>query len=164
MKTIFLGLFSITAGVILSILLYDVPVNNHSYSFNADDLKSLDTGFLFLDIFLNNLLVGIVLAILGYFSGGLLSLVVLFWNGYLLGMIYKMGLETLPIIEVLFYSKHLLFEIPALILFANFGLKGFDFFQKIVVDKEINIIPLSEFKKLIVPVILICFGSILEVI
>ena len=44
-------------------------------------MKVIDTCFNFLDIFLNNLIVGLILSIFGFLSGGLVTIIVLFWNG-----------------------------------------------------------------------------------
>ena len=39
-------------------------------------------------IFLNNMRVGLLMAILGFASGGLFTLIILYWNGFLLANIF----------------------------------------------------------------------------
>ena len=85
------------------------------YEIAYDEMKIIDTGFNFLDIFLNNLIVGIILSIFGFLSGGIITIIVLFWNGYVFSIIFNMAFNLLEIKEILYYSKHIPFEIIGLL-------------------------------------------------
>jgi uncharacterized membrane protein SpoIIM required for sporulation len=103
----------------------ETKIENKRYEISYDEMKVIDTGFNFLDIFLNNLIVGLILSIFGFLSGGLITIIVLFWNGYILSIIFNLALNLLETIEILYYSKHIPIEIIGLILLSSIGFRGF---------------------------------------
>lgn len=117
-----------------------------------------------LGVFISNLTVGFLLSIVGYFTGGLLTILILIWNGFLVAMVYNMAYYLLPMNTILYATKHAPFEIYAFLIFADFGLKGRLFVKKILVNNEINLTIFPSLKNLIFPIILLFFASILEVI
>ena len=135
-----------------------------TYTFSPDDLKSFDTGSLFFDIFLNNLILGILLSIAGYFTGGIITSALLFWNGYILGSVFKTSSLILTASEILFYSKHIFTELLAFILFSEFGYKGFNFYKKIILNKHIEVFTFGEFKSLVSPVLLLILSAYIEIL
>jgi uncharacterized membrane protein SpoIIM required for sporulation len=80
----------------------------------------------FCKILFKNLIVGGFNSVFGYFTGGLFSIVVLFWNGMLIGIIIKSTPIESPVIPYFIY--HGFFEIMEFIFFGLIGLKCFDFF------------------------------------
>ena len=134
-----ISFITLLIGFLYYIMTY-VPFNySGEYNFNPDEMKSVDTGISFLDIFLNNFFLCLILSFIGYFTGGLLTLILLFWNGYIIAMIYNLAFRVIALNEIVFLSKHLPFEILAIILFSEFGLNGFHFYKKIIIDKKIII-------------------------
>lgn len=116
----------------------ETNIENKRYEISYDEMKIIDTGFNFLDIFLNNLIVGFILSIFGFLSGGLITIIVLFWNGYILSIIFNLALNLLETKEILYYSKHIPIEIIGLILFSSIGFKGFLFYKDVFFQKKIN--------------------------
>jgi len=157
----------ILAGVLYFCLSYNVPENwtlSDHHVFSYDDIKNFNTGSLFLDIFLNNLLVGLMLSVFGFITGGMLSVVILFWNGYLLGIIYSAVFSIVPWSDIVYNSKHIPTELYALIIFATLGFQGFHFCKALLVERKICKQHIPKMKKTIFPIILLFVSAILEVL
>lgn len=96
---------------IVGFSLYIPVINNTAtmtiYSFDESELNNYRTGLLFFDIFLNNLIICFFIAFFGYVSGGILTLIVIFWNGYILSMFMKTGYSLMPFSDFLYLSKHI---------------------------------------------------------
>ena len=137
-------------------------IYSHDYIFDPEVLKSYDTGHLWLDIFLNNLFLCLIISVIGYFTGGFLTVTLLFWNGYILGIIYNAGFMNLSLDELIYNSKHLPFELTAIVLFSNFGLKGFQFYKSIILEKKFELTLLGNFGRLFIPTVLLLTSSIIE--
>ena len=135
-------------------------IDNGSFT----EIKTIDTGYLFVDIFVNNLIIGFMLSILGFISGGLVTTVILFWNGYLISIIYDIAFSILTIEDILYFSKHVPIEIFALILFAKIGIEGFFFYRRIICNNKIEFKKMPKFNEFILPIILLFTASIIEVI
>lgn len=134
------------------------------YEITYDEMKIIDTGFNFLDIFLNNLTVGIILSIFGFLSGGIVTIFVLFWNGYILSIIFNMAFNLIEIKEILYYSKHIPLEIIGLLLLSSIGLRGFNFYREAFFRKKINLNIIPKSNEFVLPVILLFIASIIETI
>ncbi|WP_340065231.1 stage II sporulation protein M [Ascidiimonas aurantiaca] len=167
MKSNILALLIIIFGMVFYFVfnseIPDTPTSQE-YRIDYDDVKSIKTGIDLLDIFLNNLFVGLMLSLLGFFTGGLLTTLVLFWNGYILAIVYHIGFEVLSFDTLLYYSKHIPLEFFAFILFANTGFKGFYFIKDIILKKKINLKMLPKFQKLLIPTCLLLLAAIIEVL
>lgn len=135
-----------------------------NYKIDPEDLKSFDTGILFFDIFFNNLLLGFMLSVFGFFTGGILTSILIFWNGYLLAMIFYSAFKILPLHEIFYFSKHIPLEILAFIFLAEIGLEGFNFFKKILMKEEFSFYPLLYCRKIILSVSLLLIAAFLETI
>jgi hypothetical protein len=140
----------------------ETKIENKRYEISYDEMKVIDTGFNFLDIFLNNLIVGLILSIFGFLSGGLVTIIVLFWNGYILSIIFNLALNLLETIEILYYSKHIPIEIIGLILLSSIGFKGFLFYKEVFFQKKINLKIIPKSNEFILPVSLLFIASIIE--
>lgn len=132
------------------------------YEIKYDEMKIIDTGFNFLDIFLNNLIVGLILSILGFLSGGLITIIVLFWNGYILSIIYNMAFNLLDSKEIFYYSKHIPLEMIGLILLSSIGFKGFFFYKEVFLEKKINLKIIPKSSEFALPILLLFIASIIE--
>lgn len=121
--------------IILSVFLFGFIVfkapntqpTDLKYSFNLSQLNNFNSGYLYLDIFLNNLLICLFIAFFGFLSGGVITLIVIFWNGYLLSMFMKTGYSLMQLSDFIYFSKHIPLELISIFMFANFGLGGGDF-------------------------------------
>lgn len=163
-------LFSLSVfafGFVIIFIFLNLEVSNNDLNpikFSGyENLQIIDTNIKFLDIFFNNLVVAFILSILGFLSGGLLTIVTLFWNGFLLGIILFLGYYGLEIHTFLYLIKHIPLELYAFLIFSEFGLKGFNLYKKILTNNEtIDIQSTLNFKKLIAPIIILFIASIIE--
>ncbi len=91
---------------------------------------SFDFG-LFLNIFRNNFFASLMIAYLGYFSAGICSVLLLAWNGYLVGCYTT----YYPIVEnninYHYFLYHGIFEITALCIAGVIGFKGISLYGTI---------------------------------
>lgn len=71
-------------------------------------------------------------------SGGIITVVVLFWNGYILSIIYHLVYKIIDYQEIIYYSKHIPLEIIALIMFSSIGFRGFFFTKKLFFIRNLN--------------------------
>ena len=80
-KLVLVSLLFFSFGCVFSIVNYSVLPNAQSEVIPIDIFDSTHN---FLSIFKNNLYVGLLLSIGGYLSGEILTIVILYYNGYLL--------------------------------------------------------------------------------
>ncbi len=152
--------FIILAVFIIGFLLYNPEqvkynTSNLKYSFDVTELNNFNSGILFFDIFINNLIICLFIAFFGYISGGIITLIIIFWNGYLLSMFIKTGYSLMQLNEFIYFSKHIPLELFSIFMFANFGLNGFDFYKKLIIKNEIHLIHKREFTRLLLPLMTI---------
>lgn len=156
--------------LILVIILYNFkplninlnhPVSNTFYR----NMQFLHSKFIFVNIFVTNLFVGLILSIIGFFTGGILTLLILIWNFFLLWLVYFPVFTTNRNISIiLYFSKHLPIEIYAFVLFSLIGFRGFKFYTKLIISHELDKELLPNLKELLFPSILLFFSSLIEVI
>ena len=153
MKYKLLSLLIFTLGFLSYILFFkttysveDTCIVENKISY--ENIQMIDIGIDFLNIFINNLIVAFFLSFLGFLSGGVLTSIVLFWNGYLFAIIILLGYHGLDIQTFLYALKHGPLELYALFVFAGVGFRGFSFFKKIILEKEINLALIPKAKQL----------------
>jgi uncharacterized membrane protein SpoIIM required for sporulation len=113
---------------------------------------------IFCGIFFNNTLVGLLISLLGFLTGGFASIIILFWNGVIIGGLLKShGIQDAAIP---YFIYHGIFEITALLGFGVVGLKGWDFYVNLFKNNEIKI----QFHKnlFIYSLILLFISAIIE--
>lgn len=120
------------------------------------------TIMLFSKIFLTNTVVALLLSIGGYFSGGLLSVIISLWNGVKLGMIVGQALFHLSLISLLLAFIHGPFEIVALCWFGGIGMLGFWNVKRIWNNKKPVLISFPGYKKFVPPLVLLFGSAIIE--
>lgn len=81
---------------------------------------------LFFDIFFRNVAVGVFIAIVGFFTGGIATVTTLLWNGVIVGSLLKSYQISDSILQYFVY--HGIFEISAFICFGMVGLQGISFY------------------------------------
>jgi len=154
-------------GILLFFITKDTshlaPKDTHAEISFYEKIKFYNN-FEVIGIFIYNLTLGFLLSIMGYFTGGLLTLLILIWNGFLIAMVYNLAIYKLSIDTILYSSKHIPFEILAFLIFAEFGLKGRFFISKILKKNEIDFSLFPNIKNLIYPSFLLIISSILETI
>ncbi|CEN36695.1 stage II sporulation protein M [Capnocytophaga cynodegmi] len=136
-----------------------LPITNDEYNYLFDADKDYSS----MEIFLNNMRVGFFMSVIGFLSGGTLTVIILYWNGLWLANIFFVALNILPVFEIVYCLKHAPTEIFAFSLFSSIGFKGFLFYKKIFYgDDKDNVIPKPiEF---VLPTLLLFFSSIIEVL
>ena len=128
-------------------------------------MQILHSQYNFVNIFVTNLFVGIVLSIIGFFTGGILTLLILIWNFFLLWLVYFPVFTTHRNINaILYFSKHLPIEIYAFVLFSLIGFRGFKFYTKLIISHQLDKKLLPNLKELLFPSILLLLSSLIEVI
>ncbi|NIO16660.1 MAG: hypothetical protein GTN70_06625 [Deltaproteobacteria bacterium] len=110
-------------------------------------------------IFLNNALKSLITILLGFFFG-LIPILFISGNGYLLGVLVSLAGTRLGFGEVaLRILPHALFEVPAFILAGSLGLwLGLRFFRKVRYREEFRpylSLSLKKFFRIVVPLLLI---------
>ncbi len=157
-------------GIVLFFISKDtsqLPINTPNIEAKISFFESMEAfkGYEFIGIFLHNIVVGILLSVVGYFTGGFLTSVVLIWNGFLVALVYNMGIiYQLPLDSILYASKHAPVEVYAFLVFADFGLQGRIFITKIFKHNEIDFSLIPNYRKLLFPTILLIIAAFLETI
>ncbi|MBS9768355.1 MAG: stage II sporulation protein M [Flavobacteriaceae bacterium] len=156
-------------GIVLFIISKDtsqLPITTDNSEIKISFYESMEAfqGYEFIGIFLHNIVVGILLSIIGYFSGGFLTSIVLIWNGFLVALVYNIGIYQLPLDTILYASKHVPFEVYAFLVFADFGLQGRFFITKILKHNEIDFSLIPNYRKLLFPTVLLVISAFLETI
>lgn len=117
-------IFSALLGVLLSNGKFTIAA-----TFNATECYIFDTKIL-LKIFINNLLVSFFISLGGYLTCGILSIVIIFWNGFLIGCL----IDTIPASSENPFSLfvyHGVFEFFAFCFSGIVGMYGIDFYRNI---------------------------------
>ncbi len=128
--TIFI--LSIIIGLYIGHLLY-IPPGKAIPPANTNDLLT------FRKIFFTNYLVAIVIVFLGYFSGGFISVLIIAINGFSTGYFFNyLDIPKLGGLKGVMYKLifHAPLELFALFLMGSIGLRGFDFVQSFIKNKD----------------------------
>jgi hypothetical protein len=129
-------------------------------------LPNENTAFLqlFTKIYSTNLIIGtVVIYFLSYVTGGLLAILILFINGFILGRLLMEFMLTKAIgIEVKALSIiHMPIEIYAFLLLSIYSHKGFYLIVNMIQKNEVSVKYLPKFKILLFPVFLLFIAAIL---
>ncbi len=155
------SLLVLIIGALYSFMSFKV-ISTHAFS--IDNLELLGNAHEnFYSIFCNNLIVGALLAVGGYLSGGLLTVIILFWNGFLLTEI----VQSAMLLDIsgwdIAYSLmlHGPLEIFAFLLFAKIGLGGWQFYKGILREHTITFKNIT-LKGVLCPVALLVVAALIE--
>lgn len=160
----------ITIILILVLILYcfkplDLSLITNNTNSIASNLGIIHTKYDFINIFVTNLTVGLVLSIAGFFTGGLLTLFIIIWNIVLFWLLYSIAISNHNDINAIIYLlKHAPIEIYALALFSIIGFRGFKFYKKLIKLQQFDSNLLPNVKEIILPAILLIFASLIEVL
>jgi len=115
-------------------------------------------------IFLHNLFVASMICIGGYVTGGLLSLVMLLYNGFLTTSIIINDFLSHKGIWYLFNHLflHGIFEITSFIWFGAIGVSGFFAWKSLIYSKPIRSQSQFSLGRLYAPLILLAIAAIVE--
>lgn len=155
--------------LILVLTLYCFKPSDLSLISNKDNNITNNFGIIhtkydFINIFVTNSVVGLVLSIAGFFTGGILTLLIIVWNILLVWILYWIALSNNNNISTILYLlKHAPLEIYALAMFSIIGFRGFKFYRKLVKLQLFDIELLPNIKELILPIILLLLASLIEV-
>lgn len=120
------------------------------------------TIMLFFKIFLTNAGVALLLSVGGYFSGGLLSVIISLWNGVKLGIIVGQTLFHISLLYVFLGLIHFPLEITAFCWFGGLGLLGFLNVKRIWNNKKPTLAEFPGYKKFMLPFSLLFGAAIIE--
>lgn len=151
---------------LVGVMVYKPVTGVTANSLGASDfsLGMFGTGIIFTDIFLNNLVVCLFTAFFGYLTGGLVVLVVVFWNGYLLSIFLHGGVGMMEMADFIYSLKHMPLEFVAIFMFGKFGLKGFDLYKDLLFQNRINLICKRDIISLRLPILLLLVSAIIEIL
>ncbi len=96
---------------------------------------------LFRLFFFTNYLIAVIIVFLGYFTGGIISITIIFINGLSFGFglnytnFEKLGGVRGSVIRLIFHAP---VEIFALCLMGSIGLRGFDLVKNFVLTKQLS--------------------------
>jgi uncharacterized membrane protein SpoIIM required for sporulation len=151
--------FSIICGFLLSYYLEKKGISVN-YSINNQQNIIIFRSDVFCQIFFQNCFIALLISIGGFLTGGLVSIIILFWNGAMIGGFFKYYLIDDTIIPYFIY--HGIFEITAFLCFGIIGLKGWNFYRNLF---KKNIIKFYFQKNLFVfSTIALFIGAIIETI
>ncbi|HMP32329.1 MAG TPA: stage II sporulation protein M [Saprospiraceae bacterium] len=142
---------------------FSFTYQKHTYVENND--FSLYYKFSIIDfyfIFINNLSVALIMAILGYFSFGLITFLVTFYNGFLLGSIATYYVLENSIIKFFSNMLHGPIEISAFCMFGAIGLTGFNKSFNFKTSSEFLTLLKSKFMFIIVALLLLMLAAFIE--
>lgn len=147
-------------GSIYSILNFEIIQKTDTSIYK---LEIFDTPHTFYNILSNNIIVGLLISIGGYFSGGFLVIVILFWNGFFLSEIILTSIAlNIPHREIIYGTiYHGIIEIFALLIFGKIGLKGWEFYKRIFYKNKFTLHDLN-IKYLLIPIILLLISAVIE--
>jgi len=120
-------------------------------------IKDLNPFLIFLFIFINNSVKSLLMVLLGFFFG-LIPLIFIITNGYMLGVVIavtqlKIGMSAVLISLI----PHGIFEIPAVLIASGYGmLLGYKFFRKLFFKEPFEAhlkLSLNKFWKIVVPLL-----------
>ncbi|MBN2596395.1 stage II sporulation protein M [Labilibaculum sp.] len=154
-----LSLFSI--GIIIGELL-STPVDSQTIQTPKTLIEIQSFNFeAFFNILSNNLLVAFCLSILGYLTGGIMSCLVLIWNGVIIGLITPKNLNTGNFFNFIeYFIYHGVIEILAFFLFAIIGMKGFYFYKKLMTYQSLPSLP--HWKEFTLPLSFLIIAAVIE--
>lgn len=160
-KRVFLSLLFFLAGIFLSYWSFKPAF---SLSFLSDGINIIEKDNSFIVIFTNNLIVGLLLSLGGYLSGGLLSIIILFWNGFFLSEIIQISIALAIEMDTILYSLiyHAPLEIYSFLLFSSVGIRGFYIVKDIYLNKNKGALSLPKITEFIPPTFILFISAIIE--
>lgn len=131
---------------------------------NMDEIAAhFDIGtYPFITILFNNLLVALLIIGLGFITGGAGALIILFFNGYLFGLICSLGFSLMDTTTLILKLLHGPTEILAFILCSAIALRGFRFYQALLKRQVFQTSLIPNVKELLLPIILIVCSALIE--
>lgn len=143
-----------------SLILKSEGLANYHLMYSRDIVGNLATGGM---IFLNNVLTGFILSVLGYFSFGFLSVMVSLYNGYIFGILINGFVSKYAIGSIYLVFLHAPTELLALCILGAMGLKGFGNINKLLVNKHNGYFEsFPGYKALLLPLLLLFISAFIE--
>lgn len=114
-------------------------------------------------ILTHNMIVAFFLSVAGYFTGGILTMIGLIWNGFLIGTIIESAIaHQLTLLIILLSLIHAPFEIGAFLWFGALGLKGLQNLNRLWHNQPVTLKNHPKPKEFIIPSILLAIAAIIE--
>ena len=117
---------------------------------------------LFVKIIFKNLIVALLLSIGGYFSSGILTIVVLITNGFYLGSYFiSYHYSNISLLEFAYYFIfHGIIEFYAFFMFCKIGYRGFNFYYNMI-KKDLFKIDI-KFSDFVTPIFILTIAALIE--
>ena len=140
----------------------DNPVDDKIHFLYND---SPDYYKVFFHILFRNLTVGFMLSLVGFFTGGFLTLLLFLYNGFMFGLTIKTFYNNcLYPSEVILkhVMPHAFTEILGFCLLGTLGLRGFMFYTALLCHSKIDLGLIPKVEEAMLPAILIFISAIIE--
>lgn len=110
------------------------------------DIATIYSNNDFIQILTSNAIVLIVILYLGFFSGGIISFLVLFWNGVITTLVFLQFIEYHSYTDTIYaFVIHGILELPVFLIASNLSFNGFHFYKGIYNEKlETKLIPKTK--------------------
>lgn len=166
---LFLGFLLFSLGLIWVFIQNHTPLNEiehfpsertNRYGISFQNSNYLSILFF---VFKNNLIAGLKLAFVGLLTGGAGTVLILIYNGYILGLVlHDAHIVQAGILNVARYLLHAPFELMAIFLFSAMGFKGIFIIEKLLSNKIISGNDFPKPKEFFIPTILLFIGACIE--
>ncbi len=134
----------------------------------SKNVRANNTSKQILDIFLKiwgtNLVVATLLSYAGYFTGGILTIIISIWNGFILGIglhsfFLRFGYNNIKLTFQIF--GHIPLEVLTFCWFGRLGLSGWRIIVAVFSEKDIDQ-KIPSLKRMIYPFVLLTIAAIFE--
>jgi|GEM_PF-6235182 len=116
----------------------------------------------FVHILVTNVIVLTLLLYGGFFTGGLLSALILFWNGFLISIAFMQISAYMTARDLLYaFALHGSIEVPALIIAANKSFRGIKFYRELW-DENFRMDLIPSWKEYALLVSLLVIAALIE--
>lgn len=151
-------------GYITCVSVHYEPQVNFSAVQITKTLPDLNDIFrIFRQIHVHNFLVAILLYVVAYFTGGILTILVSIWNGFIIGISVQTALmNDIKVTKLLMYLLHAPFEFVALTWFGALGLLGTENLNKIIKEEELSLNNFPKVRNYYYPAILLLIAAMIE--
>lgn len=165
LKFTLINIIAIITGILYSYSITSNYLNSGLIQNNVtfNDLNYLFSKNVFFQIFFSNLRTLLIIIFCGFFTGGIVSFLVILWNTFLVCIIiFQTSTYNTNYDAFTNFFFHGVFEIPAFIIASNIGLRGFEFYKKIYCKNVFDNKLYPKFKEIIILIGLLLIAAFIE--
>jgi uncharacterized membrane protein SpoIIM required for sporulation len=160
----FVGIMSWCFGIIFAVILVQPSDFYPKGELHATSKSIYSILYIFLKIFLNNFIVGLCISIGGFFTGGLLTILIFIINGFIICMTVLNAIYISLGVDV-FFNKlllHGIFEITGFLYIGSVGFHGYVVFKTFQESQKIRFNKKYVLKNLLIGNLLLFIAAIIE--